>query len=201
MTTNDTSDCKLDYKWLRVNTSKNVGELSFLTFLLKVIKGNYEPEHNQNTSGYEPNYNSANKLFKVAKQDIIIEKPLRWFFKQITREDSISEKIFVVGISNPNLHPLGDVLQNSCSKPLLKKQLNHAYEKLHRGIFYNDCTAEQTFFRIAPFCRTSLCRIVTVQFLNHFLSVQYHSISQPINCWLNFTDISTYLKRTTFDVY
>ena len=30
-----------------------------------------------------------------------------------------------------------DVLQNSCSTPLLKKQLNHAYEKLHRGIFYN----------------------------------------------------------------
>ena len=59
-----------------MNSSKNVGELSFLTFLLKVIKGNYEPEHNQNTSGYEPNYNLANKLFKVAKQDIIIEKPL-----------------------------------------------------------------------------------------------------------------------------
>ena len=45
--------------------------------LLQVIKGNYEPEHSQNTSGYEPNYNSANKLFKVAKKDIIIEKPLR----------------------------------------------------------------------------------------------------------------------------
>ena len=39
--------------------------------------GNYEPENNQNTSGYEPIYNSANKLFKVAKQGIIIEKPLR----------------------------------------------------------------------------------------------------------------------------
>ena len=60
-----------------MNTSKNVGELSSLTFLLQVIKGNYEPEHSQNTSGYKPNYNSANKLFKVAKQDIIIEKPLR----------------------------------------------------------------------------------------------------------------------------
>ena len=36
--------------------------------LLQVIKGNYEPEHSQNTSGYEPNYNSANKLFKVVKQ-------------------------------------------------------------------------------------------------------------------------------------
>ena len=59
-----------------MNTSKNVGELSSLTFLLQVIKGNYEPEHSQNTSGYEPNYNSANKLFKVAKKDIIIEKPL-----------------------------------------------------------------------------------------------------------------------------
>ena len=35
------------------------------------------------------------------------------------------------------MQPLGDVLQNSCSKPLLKKQLNHTYEKLHRGIFYN----------------------------------------------------------------
>ena len=82
MTANDTSDYKPDYKWLRVNTSKNVEELSSLTFLLKVIKGNYEPEHNQNTSGYKPNYNSANKLFKVAKQDIIIEKPLRWFANQ-----------------------------------------------------------------------------------------------------------------------
>ena len=59
-----------------MNTTKNDGGLSSLTFFLKVIKGNYEPEHNQNTSGYEPNYNSANKLFKVAKQDIIIEKPL-----------------------------------------------------------------------------------------------------------------------------
>ena len=73
-----------------MNTSKNIGELSFLTFLLKVIKGNYDPEHNHNTSGYEPNYNSANKLFKVAKQDILIEKSLRWIFKQVTREDSIS---------------------------------------------------------------------------------------------------------------
>ena len=35
------------------------------------------------------------------------------------------------------MQPLGDVLQNSCSKPLLKKQLNHTYEKLHCGIFYN----------------------------------------------------------------
>ena len=82
MTTNGTSDYKPDYKWLRVNTSKNVGELSSLAFLLKVIKGKYEPEHNQNTSGYEPNYNLANKLFEVAKQDIIIEKPLRWFSNQ-----------------------------------------------------------------------------------------------------------------------
>ena len=104
-------------------------------------------------------------------------------------------------MSNPNLVAAAwrDVLQNSCSKPLLKKQLNHTYEKLHRGIFYNNCAAEQTFFRIAPFCRTSLsnclCRIATVQFLNHFLSVQYYSISQPLNCWLNFTDISTYLLR------
>ena len=79
VTINDTSDYKPDYKWLRVNISKNVGELSFLTFLLQVIKDNYKPEHSQNTRGYEPNYNSANKLFKVAKKDIIIEKPLRWF--------------------------------------------------------------------------------------------------------------------------
>ena len=35
------------------------------------------------------------------------------------------------------MQPLGYVLQNSCSTPLLKKQLNHAYEKLNRGIFYN----------------------------------------------------------------
>ena len=76
MTTNDTSDNKPDYKWLRVNTSKNVGELSSLTFLLQVIKGNCEREHSQNTSGYEPNYNSTNNLFKVAKKDIIMEKPL-----------------------------------------------------------------------------------------------------------------------------
>ena len=79
MTTNDTSDYKSDYKLLRVNTSKNVGELTSLTFLLQMIKGNYEPEHSQNTSSCEANYNSANKLFKVAKKDIIIEKPLRWF--------------------------------------------------------------------------------------------------------------------------
>ena len=38
-----------------MKTSKNVGELSSLTFLLKVIKGNYKPEHSQNTSGCEPN--------------------------------------------------------------------------------------------------------------------------------------------------
>ena len=61
------------------------------------------------------------------------------------------------------------------------------------------------FFRIAPPCRTSLshclCRIVTVQFLNHFLSVKYYSTSQALNCWLNFSDISTYLKGNTFDVY
>ena len=35
------------------------------------------------------------------------------------------------------MQPLGNVLQNSCSTLLLKKQLNHTYEKLHRGIFYN----------------------------------------------------------------
>ena len=71
-----------------MSTSKNVGELSSLTFLLQVIKGNYELEHSQNTSSYKPNYNSANKLFKVAKKDVIIEKPLRCLqikltFKQI----------------------------------------------------------------------------------------------------------------------
>ena len=77
MTTNDTSDYKPDYKWLRVNSSKNVAELNSLIFLLQVIKSNYEPEHSQNTSDYEPNYNPANKLFKVAKKYIIIEKPLR----------------------------------------------------------------------------------------------------------------------------
>ena len=48
-----------------MNTSKNIGELSSLTFLLQVIKGNYKREHNQDTSGYEPNYNSANKTFYV----------------------------------------------------------------------------------------------------------------------------------------
>ena len=60
-----------------MNTSKSVGELISLTLSLQVIKGNYEPEHSQNTSWYEPKYNSANKLFKVAKKDIIIQKPLR----------------------------------------------------------------------------------------------------------------------------
>ena len=55
----------------------NIGGLSSLTFLLQVIKGNYERGHGQSPSGYEPNYNSANKLFKVAKKDIIIERPLR----------------------------------------------------------------------------------------------------------------------------
>ena len=49
--------------------------------LLQVIKGNYEPEHSQNRSGYEPNYNSANKLLKVTKKDIIIEKPLLWYLQ------------------------------------------------------------------------------------------------------------------------
>ena len=50
-----------------MNTSKNVGELSSLTFLLQMIKGNYEPEHSQNTSDYQPNCNSTSKLFKVAR--------------------------------------------------------------------------------------------------------------------------------------
>ena len=59
VTTNDTSDYKPEYKGLRVNTSKDVVELSSLTFLLQVIKGNYELEHGQNTSDYEPNYNSV----------------------------------------------------------------------------------------------------------------------------------------------
>ena len=69
MTTNDTSDYNPDYKSLRVNTSKNVGELSSLTFLVQVIKGIYKPEFSQNTSGYEPNYNSTSRFFKVAKKD------------------------------------------------------------------------------------------------------------------------------------
>ena len=73
------SDCKPDQKWLWVNTSKNVGKLSSLKFLLQVIKDNYDPDHSQKTSGYDPSYNSANKLFKVTKKDIIIEKSLRWF--------------------------------------------------------------------------------------------------------------------------
>ena len=47
-----------------MNTSKNVGELSSLTFLLQGIEGNYEPEHSQNTSGYKPNYNSAQSCLK-----------------------------------------------------------------------------------------------------------------------------------------
>ena len=70
VTANYTNDYKPDYRRLQVNTSKNVGDLSSLTFLLQVIKGNYEPEHSQNTSSYEPNYNTANKLFKVAKRTL-----------------------------------------------------------------------------------------------------------------------------------
>ena len=54
-----------------MNTSKNAGKLSSLKFLLQVIKDNYEPDHSQKTSGYDPSYNSANKLFKVTKKDII----------------------------------------------------------------------------------------------------------------------------------
>ena len=57
-----------------MNTSKNVGELSSLTFLLQVIKDNYEPEHSQNINGYETNYKQVNKLLKVAKKDIIISQ-------------------------------------------------------------------------------------------------------------------------------
>ena len=47
-----------DYEWIQ---EKDAGELSSLTFLLQGIKGCYGPEHSQNTSGYEPNYNSENK--------------------------------------------------------------------------------------------------------------------------------------------
>ena len=51
---------------------------------------------------------------------------------------------------------------------------------MRNTVFFTTTTAlEQTFFRIAIFCGTSLsncfCRIVTVQFLNHFFSVQYNS--------------------------
>ena len=35
------------------------------------------------------------------------------------------------------MQPLRNALQNSCSTSLLKKQLNHTYEKLYRSIFYN----------------------------------------------------------------
>ena len=45
------------------------------------------------------------------------------------------------------MQSLGDVLQNSCSTPLLKKQLNHTYEKLHRGIFYNRSRTTVLYFR------------------------------------------------------
>ena len=43
-----------------MNTSKNVGELSSLTFLLQLIKGNYEPEHSQNVT----QQTSRSKLLK-----------------------------------------------------------------------------------------------------------------------------------------
>ena len=62
LTTRDTNDYKPEYKWLQVNTNKNVGEISSLTFLLQVIKGNCETEYSQNASGYEPNYNSEKQL-------------------------------------------------------------------------------------------------------------------------------------------
>ena len=58
-----------------MTTSKNVGELSFQTFLLQVVNGNYVPEHSQNISGCDPNYDLANSyLFEVAKKDITIKK-------------------------------------------------------------------------------------------------------------------------------
>ena len=43
-----------------MTTIKNVGELSFQTFLSHAVIGNYEPEHSQNASNCEPNDNSAN---------------------------------------------------------------------------------------------------------------------------------------------
>ena len=50
---------------------------------LQVIKGNHKLAHSQNTSDYKTNFNPGNNdLFKVAKNDIIIEKPLRWFENQ-----------------------------------------------------------------------------------------------------------------------
>ena len=45
---------------------------------LEMIKGNHKLAHSQNTSDYKTNFNPGNNgLFKVAKNDIIIEKPLR----------------------------------------------------------------------------------------------------------------------------
>ena len=69
------------------------------------------------------------------------------------------------------------------------------------AVFFTTDDQEQLSCRTDFFQNSSFCRIVTVQFFNHFLSVQYYSISQPFDCWLKFTDIRTYLKRTTFDVY
>lgn len=69
----------------------------------------------------------------------------------MNREESISKKIFDAG-SNPKSDADGGVLQNSYSTPLLKKQLNHNYEKLHRSILLkflpqirSYCTGEQLF--------------------------------------------------------
>ena len=74
-----------------MNTSKNVGELSSLTFLLQMIKGNYEPEHSQNTSVCQPNCNSTSKLFKVARllerklsqKNYYVDLQIKLTFKQI----------------------------------------------------------------------------------------------------------------------
>ena len=163
MTTNDTSDYKLDYKWLRVNRSKNVRQLSSLTLLLKVIT---------NKSGYERNYNSAKKLFKVAKQDIIIEKLLRWFFKQHSGKIVSPKNFFLVGIIiQIYMQPLGDVLQNSRSKNLLKKPTEpYLWETSSR------------YFLQQQYRRTDLFENSTI-LKNIFVSNCYCTIFKSLSFW------------------
>ena len=56
-----------------------------------MIKGNYEPEHSQNTSDYQPNCNSTSKLFKVARllerklsqKNYYVDLQIKLTFKQI----------------------------------------------------------------------------------------------------------------------
>ena len=83
------------------------------------------------------------------------------------------------------MQPLGNVLQINSSTPSLKKttesylwETSLWYVLLQIKGYCSYCRTD--IFQNSNFCRTSLikyfCQIVTIQFLNQFLSVQYHSI-------------------------